>query len=120
MRSGLGCGWHRKTASVILGAISADNSRDHEEHKRNASTAAVGELPPCVRLQRNMNRLFVWWGRYQWFLSVTSPPALALTQPALPTKTGDKQEDKVMRINVNKIVPAPKVCQRPHTKTLRL
>lgn len=84
MRLGLVRAWDRRTASVILGVISAGDSRDHEEHKRNASTAAVGELPTWVRLQRNMNCLFE-WGQ-QRSLSLTSPTAPALTQSALLTR----------------------------------
>lgn len=65
MRLGLACAWDRRTASVFLGVISVDDSRGHEEGKRNASTATVGELPTCVQLQRNMNRLFMWRGHQQ-------------------------------------------------------
>ena len=86
MRIGLGRAWNRRTASVILGVISVADSRDHEEHKRNASTAAVGELPTCVRLLRNITRLFVWRERQQRSLSLTLPTAPAAKRPVLPTR----------------------------------
>ena len=86
MRIGLGRAWDRKTASGILGVISVVDSRDHEECKPNASTAAVGESPTWVRLQRNLGRHFVWKQRQQRFFSLTSPTEPATKRPVLPTR----------------------------------
>jgi len=94
MRIDLGRVWDRRTASVIPGVTSVVDSRDHEERKRNASTAVVGESPTCVRLQRNIRRHSVWKERQQRFLAYLADGTSNKTTSAANTKLATSKKTK--------------------------
>ena len=119
MRLGLGCGWDRRTASVILGAILVDDSRGYEEGKRNASTGSAWESPTSVQL-RDMVLPFVVNGTsarhsvvYLADETSTSKTSAASTKLATSEKRG------MLRVKVKISVPVTlEMYQRLHESLL--